>query len=209
MINVRLYTPDDYPQLLAIQRACFPPPFPEDLLWTRAQIESHCRVFPEGAIAAEIDGRLVGSSTAHIVRFNPGGHAHTWSGATADGFLTNHDPAGDTLYGADICVIPEARGRGVARAMYRTRYALVRRLGLKRFVAGSRLSGYRQHAHRLTPEQYASEVAKGRMIDPVITPQLKSGLTPYVVVNGYLPDHDSCDCALLMAWINPDFEHGP
>jgi hypothetical protein len=40
----------------------------------------------------------------------------------------------------------------------------------------------------------------GRLVDPVVTPQLRSGLRPYGVVHNYLPDHDSCDNALLMGW---------
>lgn len=209
MITVRRYTTDDVQQLQAIQRASFPPPFPDDLLWTREQIASHCALFPEGALAAELDGRLVGSATAHIVRFQGGPHQHTWSEASADGFLTNHDPAGDTLYGVDIAVLPEARGRGVARALYNARYGIVRRLRLKRFLAGSRMSGYRPHSAAMSPEEYAAAVIAGRLTDPVLTPQLRSGLQPYLVVRDYLPDHDSCDCALLMAWINPDLETSP
>lgn len=205
MITVRPYTIDDFPALLAIQRACFPPPFPAELLWTRDHIASHCRIFPDGALCAVENGTLVGSATAHIIRFDPAHHSHTWAQASADGFLTNHDPHGDTLYGVDIAVVPSARGRGVARALYQARYALVRRLGLRRFLAGSRLSGYRAHSQHLTPEQYAVEVVAGRLTDPVLTPQLRSGLRPCIVVHDYLPDYEACDCALLMAWENPEF----
>lgn len=88
--------------------------------------------------------------------------------------------------------------------LYEARYALVRHLGLKRFLAGSRLSGYRAHADRLTPEQYADAVVRGDLNDPVITPQLRSGLRPVRVVRGYLPDEESCDNALLMEWRNPE-----
>lgn len=200
MIAVRSYTPADYPALLAVQRACFPPPFPEALLWSRAQVDSHCRIFPDGAMCAVDDGELCGSSTAQIIRFDPAHPQHTWAEVSADGFITGHDPHGDTLYGIDIAVRPESRGRGIARALYQARYALVRRLGLKRFLAGSRISGYRAHSASLSPEDYAREVVAGRLCDPVITPQLKSGLRPCGIVRGYLPDHDSCDNALLMAW---------
>lgn len=200
MISVRTYTPDDYPALLAVQRACFPPPFPESLLWSLAQVDSHHRVFPDGAMCAVDGGAICGSSTALVVRFDPAHPQHTWAEVSGDGFITTHDPAGDTLYGIDIAVRPESRGRGVARALYQARYALVRRLGLKRFLAGSRISGYRAHSASLSPEDYAAAVVAGRLADPVITPQLKSGLKPCGLVRGYLPDHDSCDCALLMAW---------
>jgi GNAT superfamily N-acetyltransferase len=200
MIVVRTYVPADYPALLAVQRACFPPPFPEALLWSQAQVDSHCRIFSDGAMCAVEDGIICGSSTALIIRFDPSHPQHTWSEVSGDGYITGHDPSGDTLYGIDIAVRPESRGRGVARALYQARYALVRRLGLRRFLAGSRISGYRAHSDRMSPEVYVNEVVAGRMSDPVITPQLRSGLRPIGVVRNYLPDHDSCDNAVLMAW---------
>lgn len=201
-IVVRPYRVDDYDALLAVQLDCFPAPFPAELLWSRAQVASHVAVFPDGALCAEVDGRLAGSATAHIIRWDPGSAAHTWAEASDHGFLRNHDPRGDTLYGVDVAVLPAFRRLGVARELYRARYALVRRLGLVRFMAGSRLAGYRAHAARLSPEAYAEEVVAGRLADPVITPQLKAGLAAVRVVRGYLPDEEACDCALLMEWRN-------
>jgi len=199
-VRIRPYTNADLDQLIAIQRACFPPPFPSELWWNADQIANHVRLFPTGALAAEVDGVLVGSATAHILRFDPTHPDHTWDEAADRGYLGNHDPAGDTLYGVDIAVHPEWRGRGVARALYQARYALVRELGLVRFLAGSRISGYHHHRDRLTPEAYVAEVIAGRLSDPVITPQLRAGLSPVHLVHGYLPDAEAADCALLMEW---------
>jgi hypothetical protein len=56
----------------------------------------------------------------------------------------------------------------------------------------------------MTPEQYADAVVRGDLSDPVITPQLRSGLRPVRVVRGYLPDEESGDNALLMEWRNPE-----
>ena len=203
MLRIRPYTLADLPGLQVIQRECFPPPFPPELWWQPEQIATHARLFPEGALCAEDDGELVASATAHIVHWEPEQPAHTWSEASDNGWLRNHDATGNTLYGVDIAVRPAWRGQGVARALYESRYDLVRRLGLKRFLAGSRLSGYRLHADHLTPEQYADAVVRGDLSDPVITPQLRSGLRPVRVVRGYLPDEDSGDNALLMEWRNP------
>lgn len=204
MPTVRPYTLADLPGLLLIQRECFPPPFPPELWWQPEQIATHVRLFPQGALCAVDGDEIVGSATAHILRWEPDGPAHTWSEASDNGWLRNHDPHGNTLYGVDVAVRPAWRGRGVARALYEARYDLVRRLGLKRFLAGSRLSGYFPHRDRLTPEHYADAVVRGDLTDPVITPQLRSGLRPLRVVRGYLPDEESCDNALLMEWRNPD-----
>lgn len=202
--RIRRYGPADLEQLIAIQRECFPPPFPPELWWSAAQIAAHAEVFPDGALAVEAaDGSLVASATAHVLRWSPDDPDHTWEEAADRGFLRNHDPAGDTLYGVDIAVRPAWRGRGVARRLYQARYDLVRRLGLRRFLAGSRLSGYHRHPG-LTPEAYAAEVIARRLVDPVVTPQLRAGLLPVRVVRGYLPDAEAADCALLVEWRNPE-----
>lgn len=208
MLRIRPYTMADLAGLLVIQRECFPPPFPPELWWQPEQIASHVRVFPSGALCAEDDGELVASATAHILRWDPRGPDHTWSAASDHGFLRNHDPRGNTLYGVDVAVRPAWRGHGVARALYQARFALVRTLGLERFLAGSRLSGYRAQHRHMSPEQYADAVVRGELDDPVITPQLRAGLHPLRVVRDYLPDEESCDHALLMEWRNPDLASG-
>lgn len=204
-ISVRPYTIADVPQLVRIQSECFPPPFPEELLWQPQQIASHIVHFPEGALCACLGDELVGSATSTRLHFSPEHPDHSWAEVADEGWIRTCDPTGDTLYGIDIAVRPSMRGHGVARALYQARFALVRRLGLVRFLAGSRLSGY-HHYRYLTPEAYASEVVAGVLRDPVITPQLKAGLRPLQplhVVHDYLTDADSSDCALLMEWL-PD-----
>jgi ribosomal protein S18 acetylase RimI-like enzyme len=200
-VRIRNYTLDDFPGLKQIQRECFPPPFPEDQTWTYEQIASHMQYFPEGCFCAEVNGELVGSCTALIVAYDPDHLDHKWNDVMGGGFLNTHNAHGDSLYGVDMSVRPAWRGRGVAKALYQARFDLVRRLGLKRFMAGGRMPGYHLHAADMTPEQYAEAVAAGKLIDPVITPQLKAGLRPVKVVHDYLVDVESCDCALLLEWL--------
>ena len=192
---VRSYRLEDYPQLLAIQRACFPVPYPEEQLWSEAQIASHLQHFAFGALCVEADGRLIASATALILE-NP---AHTFAAATDNGFIGNHNPLGDTLYGVDMAVHPQWRGRGVARMLYQARFALVRSLGLKRFVAAGRMPGL-VHQPNLSPEEYVARVVSGELTDPTLTPQLKNGLSPVRVLHGYIEDAESRDCALLLEW---------
>ena len=203
MVTIRPYQIADAEALMAVQRLCFPPPFCESLLWTPAQLASHIQHCSEGALCAVSDGMIIGSATAHRIHFDPTHAQHTWAEASADGWLSNHDPHGDTLYGVDIAVAPAWRGHGVAPLLYQARYDLVRRWKLKRFLAGSRLAGLHRHPD-LEPEIYADGVVAGRFNDPVITPQLRAGLTAVAVVRGYLHDVDARDCALLMQWQNPE-----
>jgi ribosomal protein S18 acetylase RimI-like enzyme len=200
MISVRRYTLADFDQLVRIQRECFPPPFPAELWWRREQIASQLQHFPAGALCAVEGDELVGSATCSRIRFDPAHPRHTWAEVADDGYIRTCDPTGDTLYGIDVAVRPAWRGRGVARALYQARFALVRELGLQRFLAGSRISGYHRF-RELTAEQYAAEVVAGRLMDPVITPQLKAGLQPVCVLPEYVPDEESRNYALLMQWL--------
>ncbi|TMW72108.1 GNAT family N-acetyltransferase [Alteribacter natronophilus] len=197
-VYVRRYTADDFESLLQIQKEAFPPPFPEDLWWSKEQIEAHVRTFPEGALIAEIDGEPAGSATGLIVRYTD--EPHTWEDMAGGGYLTAHDPEGDTLYGIDVCVSPRFRGRGAAGALYSARKELVRELGLSRFTAGCRIPGYHRHAGEMTPEQYMEKVADGTMKDQVLTFAMKNGMTPLYVMRDYLDDEESCNCAVIAEW---------
>lgn len=195
---VRSYTLEDYPQLLEIQRACFPTPYPEEQLWSKAQIASHLKHFALGALCVEVNGLLIASATALILENPP----HTFAAATDNGFIGNHNPHGDTLYGVDMAVHPNWRGRGVARRLYQARFDLVQSLGLKRFMAAGRMPGLLQHPN-LSPEDYVALIVRGELTDPTLTPQFKNGLSPVQVLHGYIEDAESRDCALLLEWKNP------
>lgn len=201
---IRSYRVTDLEALIQVQRECFPPPFPSELWWNAEQISEHCRRFPAGALCAEIDGQIVGSATAHCVHFDPQHPTHTWAEIADHGYLRNHSDQGNTLYGVDVAVRPAFRGQGVAKALYQARFALVRQLGLQRFLAGSRISGYHHHHATMTPEAYTAAVLAGTLIDPVITPQLRAGLQPVSLIHNYLDDREAANCALLMEWRNPD-----
>jgi GNAT superfamily N-acetyltransferase len=201
-MKVRQYTVGDFAGLLELQRACFPPPYPEAQLWSFVQIQSHVQHFPQGALCVEEAGHLIASATTMILEQPP----HTFAAATDDGFIRNHNQNGDTLYGVDMAVHPEFRGRGVARMLYQARFALVQQLGLRRFVAAGRMPGLCLYP-ALSPEAYVAQVVAGKLIDPTLTPQLKNGLQPLEVLHGYIADEESRDCALLLEWRNPQFIH--
>lgn len=200
---VRNYGTDDFDALIDIQRECFPPPFPSELWWTKEQLDSHVRLFPEGAICVEADGKLVGSMTGLIVRYDPDDASHNWADTTGEGSISTHDPSGDTLYIVDVSVRPSYRSFGFGKAMAHAFYQLVVEKRLARLLGGGRMSGYHRHAETMTAEAYAAAVVDGRLNDPVITFLLRCGRTPVRVVPNYLEDEESCNFGLLMEWKNP------
>ncbi|MDQ8733730.1 GNAT family N-acetyltransferase [Paenibacillus sp. LHD-38] len=200
---IRNYGQADFEALIDVQRASFPPPFPEELLWNVDQLSEHVNRFPEGALCAEVDGILIGSMTGLLVNMNEYGHTHDWETVTDGGYIRNHNPAGDTLYIVDICVIPEFRKSGIGKWLMQSMYETVVQLGLLRLLGGGRMPGYGPRAHEMTPESYLEKVLSGDLKDPVITFLLRCGRMPIGIAHGYLEDEQSNNCAAIMEWRNP------
>jgi Acetyltransferase (GNAT) family. len=70
------------------------------------------------------------AATATIrLHFDFTDRSHTFADIIQGGWLTSHQPDGDWLYGADVGVHPDYRGRGLAQALYAARQELVWTLG--------------------------------------------------------------------------------
>ena len=200
---IRNYKKEDFPGLLRIQQESFPPPFPSDLWWNEEQLSNHITIFPEGALCIEVNGEIVGSMTGLIVNFDPKHPDHSWSEATDDGYIQNHNPKGNTLYVVDIGVRPAYRKLGLGKWLMFSMYDVVIHSGLGRLLGGGRIPGYHKKANEVTPQQYVDAVIKGELKDPVITFLLRCGRTPVKVVQNYLEDEESCHYGALMEWKNP------
>src|SRR6185503_3652113 len=111
---LRLAELSDVDGLIELNKRCFPTELEESVIWNRAQLRNHLRVFPDGQLVVERGGQLIGAAHALIVSLGSDPYRpHTYSGITDGGYFHNHDPEGDTLYGVDVYVDPEARGQGV------------------------------------------------------------------------------------------------
>ncbi|MCF6138025.1 GNAT family N-acetyltransferase [Pseudalkalibacillus berkeleyi] len=202
--TIRNYTNNDFDQLIAIQKECFPPPFPSDLWWTKDQLASHLRHFPKGAICAEVDGILAGSITTLIVDYN--GEDHTWNEITDNGSIGTHQTFGNVLYVVDISVRPKFRGTGVGRLLMQSLFHLVVELKLEAVLGGSRMPGYEKVKDHMTPEKYLAEIITGSYKDPVVSFLMKTGRTPVKLLPNYLDDPESANYGVLMEWKNPFLE---
>ena len=204
MVKVRPMTEADIPGVVALQKRAFPKMPP----WTPNQLRRHMRTFPDGQlVAVDPSGRVVGSASSLIVRWDDFADHASWNEVTARGTLRTHDPDhGDTLYGADIGVDPDARGMGVGAGLYEARRKLARRYNLKRIAAGGRIPGYRDVAKAMSAEAYVREVLAGERRDNVLGFQLAQGFVVKGIIPRYLPsDHASKGFATLLEWVNPAY----
>lgn len=200
-IHVRPLRSDDYDVVRDMQARCF-----KDISgWTRAQFESQLLMFPEGQIGIEYEGRLVASASSLIVEFDDYSEWHDWEEVADEGFIRNHDPQGDTMYGIELMVDPEFRGMRLSRRLYDERKQLAREHNLARIVIAGRIPGYRDHAGELTAREYVEEVMLKSIYDPVLTAQVANGFVLKGLIPNYLPeDHQSGGFATFLEWTNLD-----
>lgn len=196
---------DDFEQLVAMQQACFPGMQP----WQMDQIESQLQHFPAGQLVIEIEGRIAASSSSLILSYDSNLEWHDWQKIADNGYIRNHDPRGDTLYGIEIMVHPDFRGMKLARRLYDARKELCREKNLARIIIGGRIPGYSKHAPQMTAREYADAVLARQLFDPVLTAQLANGFALQGLIPNYFPtDSDSAGYATFLEWRNLDYVKG-
>lgn len=191
----------------AIQDLCvrvypFVPP------WSVTQLESHQNIFPEGQmIIIDENGdplKVLGLAFSLIVFWDDYESKDSWKEFTDTGHFRNHDPQkGRTLYGAEIMVDPNLRGKGLGKMLYAARRELCQSLGLLRIRAGARLRGYSTYKNDYTPAEYIKQVVQKKIFDPTLSFQLKEHFVVLDVVKGYLGiDPESLGFAAVIEWLN-------
>ncbi len=184
-----------------IVSACYPgiPPYPSDSL--RAQLNH----FPEGQKVIEFDGRVVGFCASFIISEAEAFRAHNWKEITGTGLGSRHDPLGDYLYGMDVCVHPDFRGKKIGERLYNERRKICQKLGLKGIVFGARIPGFSKKKKIYPTAEAYLEAVKSKIVrDQTISFQMRNGFEPVSILPNYLPsDVESQGYAILMRWQNP------
>jgi len=208
-VMIRNTLPEDIPKVVGLQKESFPFLARYGNIWHPEELQSHLRIFPQGQfVAVEPDGTLVGSASTLIVSLDPEYAEHTWKEITADGIFTNHNPEGDSLYGADISTHPKYRHEGIGKMLYNTRKQLVTKLNLRRMIGGGRLFNYCEFAGRMSALEYAQRVVKGELRDPVLSFELDNEFKFIKILPNYLDDVRSLNNASFIEWLNPNRKQG-
>ncbi len=198
--NIRM---EDYEQIVALQEKCFPGMKP----WTREQLQSQLNIFPQGQICIEYEGKIVASSSSLVLDFAMYGETHDWRQISDGGFIRNHNPEGNTLYGIEIMVDPDFRGMRLARRLYDARKRLAQEMNLMRIVLGGRIPGYAKYKDQMSAREYVDKVMKKALVDPVLTTQLSNGFVLKRLIKSYLTsDKESDGYATLLEWSNLDYQ---
>ncbi len=204
-IVIRPLTLKDFDDLVAMSEVCFAgiPPV------SREQLTSQLSIFPEGQLCIEIDGRLAASSSSLILEYNANLEWHNFKAISDNGFIRNHKPRGDTLYGIEIMVHPDFRGMKLSRRLYDARKQICREKNLASFIIAGRIPGYHKHAERISAREYIDQVLEKAIYDRVLTAQLSNGFAVKGLIPNYLPsDHESRGYATYLEWSNLDHVPG-
>jgi len=201
-IHLRNIEVEDIDEIIELSKVCFPNMKP----WTKAQLKSHIKHFPEGQLCVEYEDKIIGSCSSLIVNFDEYDVKHTWDEITDKGYIKNHNYDGDNLYGIEVMVHPDYRRMKIGRRLYDARKELAQRMNLKSIIIGGRIPNYHKHAEEMSPREYVEEVRAQNIYDPVLTFQLMNGFILKRINNNYLKDDDnSMKYATLMEWPNIDY----
>lgn len=85
---VRNLTPEDIPAVIVLQHLCFPGLEP----WSRRELRSQLRHFPDGQFVVVVDGKIVASASSLIVDEAEYLDWHDWEKVSDHGTIRNHDP---------------------------------------------------------------------------------------------------------------------
>lgn len=204
-IEVRNLTMEDYLDLKESMMAAYADM--GNIFWQEKAIQKLITIFPEGQICITVNDRVVGCALSLIVDYAKYGDNHTYEQITGHYSFNTHNPKGDVLYGIELFVDPEFRGKRLARRLYDTRKVLCEGLKLRAIVAGGRIPHYEKYADQLTPGQYIEKVKSRAIYDPTLTFQLANDFHVKKLLKNYLPsDQQSRGFATLLEWDNIYYE---
>jgi 4-aminobutyrate aminotransferase / (S)-3-amino-2-methylpropionate transaminase / 5-aminovalerate transaminase len=179
--------PEHAAQLEELQLVCFPT-LADAERFKRAHFLKHMELFQDGQFVALDGDRVVGATATLRLHFDLNHVDHTFADIIQGGWLTSHQPDGAWLYGADVSVRPEYRGRGLATALYAARQEVVWRLNLKGQVTAGMIPGYGALKETMSAEHYYEGVLAGTIRDPTLSMQMNVGFEPRGLLANYLND---------------------
>jgi predicted amidohydrolase/GNAT superfamily N-acetyltransferase len=195
----------DYRDLKESSKKAYPDVYQPE--WKESEIEKLLKLFPEGQICVEVNGKAVAFALALIIDYKKFGDNHTYKRITGNFTFSTHNPKGDVLYGIDIFIHPEYRNMRLGRRLYDARKDLCEHLNLRAIVAGGRLPGYGQYADSLTPKEYILKVQHKEIYDAVLSFQMANDFHVKKVLKNYLKgDSSSMEYGCLIEWNNIYFQ---
>jgi predicted amidohydrolase/ribosomal protein S18 acetylase RimI-like enzyme len=175
----------------------------KDAYWSKEQIQTLIKKFPEGQVVVKVNGKIAGCALSIIVDYDKFDDHHTYKEITGNYTFNTHNSNGDVLYGIDVFIKPEYRGLRLGRRLYDYRKELAENLNLRGIAFGGRIPNYHKYSDELTPKEYIEKVKRKEIYDPVLNFQISNDFHPSKILKGYLEgDEASGEFAVLLEWDN-------
>ena len=203
-VKTRRWTLADIPAIKECQLASYQD-YPIADLCDERLLTFQFNAFPEGQFLAEIGGKVVGYATSIIIQLDDDTEGYTYGEITGVGTFSTHNYSGDSLYGADIAVHPEYRGRGIAEKLYGQRRKLLKKCNLLRMIAYGRIPGFSEYVGKITPEEYVDQVKLGTIKDSALNAHLKAGYEVKRILLDFMRDQASMNYSTFLELLNPQF----
>ncbi len=203
-ITIRRMRPEDIPEVIACNKAAYAD-YPPEFEYEQRHYEMQLAAFPQGQFVAVADHRVVGFATSLIVSLDDEMYWYTVDEITGAGTFSTHNYMGDTLYGADLAVHPDYQRLGISGMLYDRRKNLMKRYNLRRMIAYGRLPGYKEHAGRMTADQYVRKVIARELSDKALNAHLKAGYEVKKVQLDITVDFSSLNYSTYLEMPNPEF----
>ena len=204
---MRLATPADVDGIVAVQGEAWGESSPHRA--TPEMVRSRIAVFGEGFFVGEVDGEMVGDACTQICSLDLDHPPTTWAEATDHGAdRRTHDPNGDTLFGVDICLSPDQRGRVIVMTpLVRHTYQLLCRHRLKRLVMVTRVPAYHEYADRMDIDQFLRQRKEnGHHVDPMLHFLMQiPGIYIVRAMPDFFADPASGNYGVMLAATNPGY----
>lgn len=193
---IRNAKPTDAEGMEYVQSQCYPSLHESEIL-NRAHFANHIKVFPEGQLVVEKEGRIIASASTFRCNFPE--HDSTFLEETDNLWITNVQiPDGEWMYGIDMGVLPEFRGLGLSKEMYKARHQMCKALGLKGQIIAGMTIGYGKVKDKMSIEAYCAALERNEFTDPTITPQRNAGFRWIRSMYNYINDPEAGYASILM-----------
>ena len=163
--------------------------------------QKHIELFPEGQFVVLDGAAVVGMSTT--IRYHLALEDHTFLDISEGLWMTSHEPEGAWLYGMDVGVHPNYRGRGLAREIYRARQETCRNLGLKGQITVGMPNGFLNYADKMSLDEYFDHILRGQIHDPTVSVQQRMGFELVRLIHNYLDDPQCGNGGVFIFIVSP------
>lgn len=200
--NTRL---EDIPAAVKVEQAAWAPPWPQDYVFTAEHLRSQIEMFPEGQFCAEVNGQFAGFVTTMLTNYDVARpEPVTWAKMCDNGYITNHNRNGSTIFGVNASVHPDFSRTGASDMLLDRVGVMCLEKGLRQIILGSRIPSYHRYADQMTAEEYiAAKRKSGKPLDPELYLYTSHALKVVTLVPEYIPDPESLNYGVLVTWINP------